>query len=159
MADYAALRSIWPEGGGSLEAKLNLINSMQVPGPVQDIPVKRVRGQLQSRPSQLPHLETYALMARTRDIRRHLGMPGIPQSIVSATYLLQLLSSEGAIGKHRLPVLKSLLSDLVADEASGIEQADMDAVMALFSSTIPWWQKHGFSQPVGIYDAIEAQLS
>ena len=156
MADHAALRGIWPEQG-SLEAKLALVNSMEVPGPVVDIQVADVRQRLQSR---MPHLECYALAAKTRDIRQRLHMPAVPRSVVSATYLLQLLSSdERLFGKHRLGLLKSLFADLVADEASGITQADADSVLALSQSTVSWWSRNGFSQPVGLYDAIEAQLS
>jgi hypothetical protein len=156
MPDLNALREAWPEHG-SLEAKLALINSMQVPGPTQDIALPAIRARLASR---MEHLQTFALAAKTRDVRRRLGMPTVPQSVTSAVYLLQLMSSnELVLGRHRLGVLKDLLSDLVSDETSGIEQSDMDAVLALSSTTMPWWQAHKFSGPVGIYDAIEAQLS
>jgi hypothetical protein len=156
MPDLAALREVWPEHG-SLEAKLNLINSMQVPGPTQDIPLSAIRQRLASR---MAHLECFALAAKTRDLRRRLHMPGIPQSVTSAVYLLQLVSSgEMAIGRHKLPVLKSLLGDLALDEASGITQEDADAVLALSSSMVSWWSRHGFSSPVNTYDVIDAQLS
>jgi hypothetical protein len=130
---------------------------MMVEGPVVDIPLPAIREKLQHR---MEHLECYALAAKTRDLRRRLNMPAPTQSIVSAVYLLQVLSSaERAIGQRKLPVLKSLLADLVSDEASGISQEDADAVLALAKSTASWWSRHGFSEPVGIYDAIDAQLS
>jgi hypothetical protein len=137
---------------------LNLINSMQVPGPIQDIPLPAIRQRLASR---MAHLECFALAAKTRDLRRRLHMPGIPQSVTSAVYLLQLVpSGETAIGRHKLSVLKSLLADLVSDEASGVSQEDADAIMALSQSNISWAARHGFSSSgVTVYDAIEAGLS
>jgi len=156
VADYGALRDVWPEHG-SLEEKLAAVNSMEVAGPTVDIPADAVRQRLLSR---MLHLECFALAATTRSIRLRLNMPGVPRSVTSAVYLLQLLSSdERVFGKHRLSLLRSLFSDLVSDEASGITQKDADDVLALSQSTVSWWQRHGFSQPVGIYDAIEARLS
>ena len=140
-----------------MQAKIDLVNSLQVAGPTVDIPVAAVKEKLAAR---LLHLETYALAAKTRDLRRRLNMPAVPRAVTSAVYLLQLLSSdERVFGKHRLALLKSLLSDLTVDEASGISQETADDVLALSQSVWPWWAAHGFSQPVGIYDAIEARLS
>jgi hypothetical protein len=157
MPDLAALRAVWPEQG-SLEAKLAAVNNVVVPGPVVDIAVTAVKEKLAPR---MAHLECYALAAKTRDLRRRLGMSGIPQSVTSAVYLLQLLSSdERVFGKHRLGLLKSLFADLVADEASGIGQEDADGIVALSSSTVTWWSRNGFSgSGVTVYDAIEAGLS
>jgi hypothetical protein len=156
MPDHAALREVWPEHG-SLEAKLALVNSMQTAGPPVDISVAYIRERLAPRMS---HLECYALVAKTRDLRRRLNMPAVPQSVTSAIYLLQLLSSaDRVIGQYKLPVLRSLLDDLVADESSGITRELADNVLALSSSTVSWWSRHGFSQPVNTYDVIEAQLS
>jgi hypothetical protein len=156
VPDLAALREIWPEGG-SLQAKIDLVNSLQVAGPTVDVAVSDVKQRLQSR---MLHLECYALAARTRDINRRLNMPAVPRAVTSAVYLLQLLSSgEQVFGKHRLGLLKSLFADLAADEASGIDAECVDSVLRLADTTVPWWAAHGFSQPVGVYDAIEAQLS
>jgi hypothetical protein len=156
VADYGALREVWPEQG-SLEAKIALVNSMMTEGPVVDIPVAAVRERLAPR---MAHLECFALAARTRDLRRRLNMPAVPRAVTSAVYLLQLLASdERVFGKHRLGLLKSLFADLVADEASGITQEIADNVLALSTSNISWWQAHKFSGPVGIYDVIEAGLS
>jgi hypothetical protein len=123
----------------------------------KDIPLPAIRERLAAR---MAHLECYALAAKTRDLRRRLNMPGIPQPVVSAIYLLQLLASaEKGIGQYKLPVLKSLLADLVSDEASGITQEDADGILAMSKSSVPWWQANKFGGPVGIYDAIEARLS
>jgi hypothetical protein len=157
VPDHAALRAVWPEHG-SLPAKIALVNSMEVPGPTQDIPLSAIRERLAPR---MGHLECFALAARTREIRAWLRMPPVSQSVTSAVYLLQLLASaERAIGQHKLPVLKSLLADLAGDEASGVSRELADEVLALSRSTVPWWQAHGFSQPgVGVYDAIAAGVS
>jgi hypothetical protein len=157
MPDLDALRAAWPPSG-TLEQKLAHVNGLMTEGPTVDIPLPAIRERLAPR---MQHLECYALTAKTRDIRRRLNMPGIPQPVVSAIYLLQLLASaEKGIGQHKLPVLKSLLGDLVSDEASGVSQEDADGILALSRSSVPWWQKHSFSQPgVGVYDAIEARLS
>jgi hypothetical protein len=156
VPDHAALRAIWPEHG-SLPAKIALVNSMEVPGPTKDIPLPAIKEKLAPR---MLHLETFALTARTRDIRAWLRMPPVPQSVTSAVYLLQLLASaEKVIGQHKLPVLKGLLADLASDEASGVSQEDADGIIALSSSSVPWWSRHGFSAPVNTYDAIEARLS
>jgi hypothetical protein len=156
MPDLNALRAAWPPSG-TLEQKLQHVNSLMTEGPTQDIPLAAIRERLQSR---MLHLETFALAAKTRDVRRRLNMEPVPPSVVAAVYLLQLLaSSERVIGQHKLPVLKSLLLGLVSDEASGVTQQDADAIIALSRSTVIWWTRHGFSQPVGLFDAIEAQLS
>jgi hypothetical protein len=157
MPDLDALRAAWPPSG-SLEAKLALINSMQVPGPTQDIALSAIREKLQAR---MEHLQCFALMAKTRDLRRRLHMEPVSQAVTSAVYLLQLLgSNEGVIGKYRLLTLKSLLGDLVADEASGISAADADDILALSASNISWAARHGFSgSGVTVFDAIEAGLS
>jgi hypothetical protein len=136
---------------------LQHVNALVTEGPTQDIPLPAIREKLQAR---MQHLECYALAAKTRDIRRRLNMPAVPQAVVSAIYLLQLLASnERGIGQYKLPVLKGLLADLVSDEASGISSEDADAVLALSRSSIPWWQANKFSGPVNTYDCIEARLS
>jgi hypothetical protein len=156
MPDYDALRLAWPPSG-TLEQKLAHVNGLMVDGPTVDIPLPAIREKLQAR---MAHLECYALAAKTRDIRRRLNMPQVPQPVVSAIYLLQLMASaEKAIGMHKLPVLKSLLADLVSDEASGISSEDADSILALSRSSVSWWSRNGFSAPVNTYDAIEARLS
>jgi hypothetical protein len=157
MADLAALRAVWPEQG-LIEEKLAHVNTLMSEGPTVDVSIAAIKECLAPR---MAHLECFALAAKTRDLRRRLHMSGIPQSVVSATYLLQILGSGGEqiIGKYRLPVLKNLLDDLVSDEASGISRELADEVIALSSSTMPWWLAHKFSAPVGVYDAIEAGVS
>jgi hypothetical protein len=105
MPDADALRAIWP-ATGSLEDKLAIINGMTQPGPITDIPMVAIRERLAE---HLAHLEVFAMAAKTRDIRRRLNMAGVPQSVTSAVYLLQLLSSgDQVLGKHRLGVLRMM---------------------------------------------------
>jgi hypothetical protein len=158
MPDLNALKAAWPPSG-TLEQKLAHVNALMTEGPTIDIPLPAIRERLAPR---MAHLETFAMMARTRDLRRRLHMAEpVSQSIVSVIYLLQLLSSaEKVVGQHKLPVLKGLLADLVRDEASGISSEDVDGILAMSKSSVPWWQRHGFSQPgVDIYDAIAAGVS
>jgi hypothetical protein len=156
MPDLDALRAAWPPSG-TLEQKLAHVNALMTEGsPTVDIPLPSIREKL----PRMGHLEVYAMAARTRDLRRRLNMPTVPQPVVSAIYLLQLLASaEKGIGQHKLPVLKGLLADLASDEASGISSEDADGILSLSKSTVPWWQANKFGGPVNTYDCIEARVS
>jgi hypothetical protein len=152
----ADLRAVWPEAG-SLDEKLAVVNAMTEVGPVGDIPLASLRERLAE---HMAHLECFALAARTRSIRHRLHMSPVPGAVTSAVYLLKLLATdEQVLHKHRLGVLKQLLGDLVGDETSGITRMDADYIIALSRPAVPWRQLHGYSQPLGVYDAIEAGVS
>jgi hypothetical protein len=114
MPDLDALRAAWPPSG-SLEAKLNLINSMQVPGATVDIPLTAIREKLQARMS---HLECYALMARTRDIRRRLQMEPVPRPVTSGVSKI-LDERVGTVAK-----IEAAIAELVRGWHELIEQSD-----------------------------------
>jgi hypothetical protein len=53
-----------------------------------------------------------------------------------------------------LALIQDLTPDLVADPNTGVSEATVNAMMALITPAIPWWQNNGFS--VTVQNLIDA---
>jgi hypothetical protein len=155
MSDPIALREAWSHLSGSTAAKLAAINRLTAVGkqPI-DLPVSAIMAYLGDKRT---HLEDFAAMIVTQDLRAKLGMPPPSPGVVAASHLLMLLEGQdGPVLRtsqpHVLTVFRDLLSAIVAD--GGLTEEDKTGLLALTRPEVPL-----FAQPVTVLDLVAAKLS
>ena len=156
MSDLATLREAWARVTGGTSAKLAAINKLTTVGKPGDLPVARVTEYLGDRRA---HLEDYAGMIVTQDLRAKLGMSPVSPGVVAANHLLLLLDGQDGPALRTsqpsvLTIFQNLLATLVAEPSSGLTAADRDNLLALVYPQVPL-----FGQPVSVLDLVAANLS
>lgn len=159
MVDYTALKNAWtaspspPTGvtGGSLltnglttAQKLTAINAWMVAGPNQDVPISAVVSYLGLN-AKLTGLMKYAASAPATSA----GVAGAElAAIINCPNAPPFQASKSAV----FGTLEAMLTALSGDPTSGISAADVTALLALASTSIPWWQSNGYTSPFNAND-------
>lgn len=158
MVDFTALIAKWPSiSGSTTQEKLDAINALTVAGPNVNV-----------QPSQV--VRYLALNLKLATIMKYAASPPSTLAGTCATELVALLN----IGQNAPPfytsdpadyaALQGMLNALAGDAASGITSDDVAALLALASTTMPWWQASvangggGLDQPVGLGYLVNAGL-
>ena len=145
-----ALSSLWGTFSGTTEQKLGLVNAAMVAGPTKDISADLISGIL-VRANKMTGLRTF------------VTVPGgaSAATVQAATYFMMMVLGDRPVLPTSDPAfyarLQIWLAALVAATAqTGILQAHANAILSLAASTLPWWQAHGFTAPVGVLDLVDA---
>ena len=153
--DYTALTTAWQALPATMTTiqKLSAINNTLVPGPSKDVNRADIKTVLVSNGA-------YAA------IKAYIANPGAAnqQALIACNYLLAIVDYEpGTVGPvlatsnpTNLATINALLPGLTADPNTGVTQATINALMALITPLVPWWQMHGFSMPVTVADLAAA---
>lgn len=139
MAYYTALINEWATlpSGDTTAQKLAAINAMTVAGPNQDVSISSVVAYLGLN-GKLPGLIKYA------------ESPPATAAGVAGASLVALFNMPNAPGFQTsnstvYGTLSTMLNALAGDSNSGITSTDVTNLLALASTTIPWWQSNGYS--------------
>lgn len=167
---YDALKAAWgnptqlPAGvtgtllnGLAQAQKIAAVNGWTVAGPAQDVSGGAVLGYL-ALSGKLASLQLYAASPPTGSIT------GFPLAVMAAKQLITLLSFPSFTGFQTsqaavLSAVTNFLSLLASDPASGIVMADVNALLALTATILPWWQSSGLTSPISAGDLAAAGLT
>jgi hypothetical protein len=150
--DYQALATVWATLPNDITLnKLIVLNNMTLPGEPVDVSIAQVESYLVNK-NKLGPLTSY-LIAPPSD--------AVPQAVIAGNYLLVLLSGLGGptittSETATQELINEFLAAMVSDPHTGFSQADVDALLAMTISQVPWWQVHGFPAPIGLTDLIAA---
>ena len=99
-------------------------------------------------------------------MKAYIANPGAgnQQALIACNYLLAIVDYEpGTVGPvlvtsnpTNLATINALLPGLTADPNTGVTPATINALNALITPLVPWWQMHGFSMPVTVADLAAA---
>lgn len=141
MAYYDALIAKWPDVSGATTAdKLTTLNGETIAGPVVGVPVVQVMTYLWTNGLWLPMLAA--------------AQAGTSNGAIAAVALLEDRTRETI--DFSLPTATALLADLVSH--SLLSQAQSDAIVAMGTPQVPWWQGNGYSGPIGYGDLAMAGI-
>lgn len=141
MAYYDALIAKWPDmSGDTTAAKLSALNAERVAGPVQGVTVVQVMTYLWTNGLWLPMLAA--------------ANAGTSNGAIAAVALLEDRTRETI--DFSLPTATALLADLVSK--SLLTQAQSDAIVAMGTQQVPWWQANGYPEPISYGDLAMASL-
>lgn len=131
MAYYDALIAKWSTAtSGTTQQKLDAINALTVPGPNAPVPVLQV----------MTYLRTNNLwMAIKAAVTTSQGAAAAVD--YNSDPRVQTLDVS-------LAIVQGMLADLVTH--SLLSQAQSDAIVAMGTPPIPWWQANGYGEPIGV---------
>ena len=147
MTSFDTLRAVWPNLSGTTDQKLAALAAMTVAGPTVDVKTSDVFAYL-ALAGKLTGLQVYAVSPPN----------GANANAILAARQLFALPSVGVTtiqmsSPQVYTVVQAWLGALVAETAdTGITSADVSVLMALASSSIPWWQANGYTSPISQND-------
>jgi hypothetical protein len=161
MAYYDALIAKWPSiTGADTATKLAALNAQTVAGPNVDVPAHAVVGTLMLSGSYL----TLAKFAQgsfsgntTHD--NALGAAMMLMSIIGTPNAPQFKMSDPATYAQVKALMDAILAQETATPGStGFTQAVHDSLLALASTSQPWWQANGYRRAFNTGDIVVAGL-
>lgn len=153
--NLTALQTVWATFPATMTTsdKLSLLNSKIVPGPPKDVRRSEIK-KILSASGALPTMAAY--VASPVGATSH-------DCLVATNYLFALITYEATLGDilatsdvTNLNTIEGMVQNLLLEAANGMTQPVIDAVMALITPGVPWWQANGFTGPVLVSDLIAA---
>lgn len=148
-ADYIALSAAWTGlAGNTTVKKLQAINVLTASGQASDLPLSIIVDFIRNS-GKLAGISSFAN-----------NPPATPDAtaLLAANYLLVLLSggAGSTIPAASIAPLLAILDAISADARTGVTAGNVTAFNNICMPSIPWWQAHGFSGPITLFDLIAA---
>lgn len=145
--DYTALISVWPTlTGTTVDEKLAQINAMTNPGPPRLVPIPAVMDYLRSNNLWLA-IKISAAKFAAGDTTGSVGAAAAVD--FNEDMRMETIDMD-------LPIVGSMLSDLVAKNLLTQDQAD--AIHGLKSTTVSWAKASGYGERITGQMLVEAGL-
>jgi hypothetical protein len=152
VAYYDALVAKWPTLTGDTDQRLAALAALTVPGPTVDVPISSVEGAL-GLAGSLTAIEDWlatappASLARTaaRELLRAIASPHIQTFQMSDPTVAAMLAG--------------MLQALVDAGPQLLTQAQVDGLLAMARTHLPWWQANGYAAPISASDLQAAGIA
>ena len=158
MSYYGSLIGKWGTLSGTTAQKLAAINALTVPGPSVDVSVSSVVGYLLLSGGYLP-LAAFAQTAATGNTTHDTALAAA--KTVMALMTIPNAPSFGMSNPGTFAAVKGMADAILAQEtaspgSTGFTQAIHDGLLALCSTSTPWWQSAGYTGPFSQADLAAA---
>ena len=137
--------------GMTTAQKLGAVNGWTVPGPNQDVRVSTVQGKLMLAGAWLK-LKAYAAANPTTQTGEVAQML---LDMCNSPSLQTFQMSDGPTYQN----VQGMLSLLAQDPATGVTSALEAELLALASTTQPWWQANAYARPFDLGDCAAAGVN
>jgi hypothetical protein len=136
MTDYSALVAKWATLTGDTATKLAAVNAATVAGPNVPVPVLQV----------MTYLRTNNLWMGVKASQTPGAMAAVDYNSDPRVQTLDV----------SLLIVRGMLADLVTHTL--LTQAQADAIVAMGTPPVPWWQANGYSRAFDLGDINAAGL-
>lgn len=155
MSYYTALLNKWPSvQGADLAAKLAALDAETVAGPNIDVAIGDIVGYL-AIGGKIAPLQDYAASTQTVSNKNAVD--------AARTFFVLINTPRISVMQTSVPsvyaAVQGFLSTISADAASGITTNDVQAILGMAATTMPWWQANGYSSPIGTGDLEAAGIT
>lgn len=148
MTYYDKLITEWNALTGTTAEKLAAINAMTVPGADRAVPITEI----------MQYLRSNGLWPTIKIAGDLFASSGGAQGSVGAWAAVDYNSdTRNSTLDVSLPATQGMLADLVSK--SLLTQAQVNAIVALKATTVPWWQANGYTSPFSENDLVAAGIS